>query len=39
MYREHYEPERAPSHIRLVLEWLWLSALVISIGVVIGLGV
>lgn len=38
MYREHYKPERAPSRIRLLLEWLWLCALVIGIGIVIGLG-
>jgi hypothetical protein len=39
MHREHYTPPRAPSLWRLFLEWLGLSALVISIGIVIGLGV
>lgn len=39
MHREHYTPPRAPSRVRLLIEWLLLSVLVSGIGIVIGLGV
>lgn len=39
MHREHYAPPRRRTPVRMLIEWLILSALVSSIGVIIGLGV